>query len=288
MEIIRARTLGFCMGVKRAVELACAEARRAGERGSSVFSTGPLIHNPKVLDDLKAIGIDILNKSPQKSEDSLVICAHGINPETENDLRESGCRIIDATCPNVKASQLKAQELSRTGYCLFLAGEAEHAEIKGILGYARDAPFCIAAGSAAEAEKKAAELFKIDNHAKTAVLGQTTISEEEYNSVCEAVKKYFPDAEIICTICTATGNRLNALREMIDKADAVLIAGGKESANTRRLLSAAQESGKPCVLAESAADVPVSFSEYKTVGISAGASTPDSVINEIEQKLLKL
>ena len=288
MKIIRARVHGFCMGVRRAVELASAEAQTAGGSGSSVYTIGPLIHNPKVLADLRALGADVLNEPPLNPDScSLIICAHGISPVKENELRNSGCRLIDATCPHVKASQIKTQKLSRSGYCLFLAGDADHAEITGILGYAKEAPFCMVVGSAGEAEKAAIELYRTRGQVKTALLGQTTISEDEYNSIGEAVKKYFPNLEIIRTICGATSDRLQALRELLDQADAVIIAGGKESANTRRLLSAAQESRKPCVLAESALDVPESFLSYKAVGICAGASTPDSVINEIEQRLQK-
>jgi len=286
MEIIRARVLGFCMGVQRAVELASIEAQ-AGRNDSLVYTAGPLIHNPKVLADLKTLGVEILNEPPQNLRDcTLIICAHGISPASEKNLRGSGWRVVDATCPKVKANQLKARELSKADYCLFLAGEADHAEIAGILGYAEEAPFCIVVGDAAEAEKTAAELFDKKGYVKTALLGQTTISEEEYLSIGEAVKKYFPNLEIIRTICSAANDRRHALRELLDKADAILIAGGKESANTRRLLAIAQESGKPCVLAESASDIPESFAAYKTIGISAGASTPDSVINEIEQGLL--
>jgi 4-hydroxy-3-methylbut-2-enyl diphosphate reductase len=121
---------------------------------------------------------------------------------------------------------------------------------------------------------------------KTALIGQTTISEEEYRSIGEAIKKYFPALEIIETICAATRERQDALRELLDKVDAVIIAGGKESANTRRLLAIAEKQGKPCALSESAADIPAGFAAFQTVGLCAGASTPDTVIDEIEDALV--
>jgi len=289
MEVIRAKVLGFCMGVRRAIKIAADEAEQAGGKG--VYTLGPLTHNPRVLSDLKSRGVETLVEPPQNLEgSSLIIRAHGISPVVEKDLRGRGYRVIDATCPKVKANQLKAGELSRAGYCLFLAGEAKHAEIAGIVGYAEEGfsgGICAVVGSADEAEIQAGKLYETNKDAKTALIGQTTISEEEYLSIGEAVKKYFPNLEIVQTICAATTERQNALRELMDKVDAVVIAGGKESANTRRLLAIAQESGKPSALVETASEIPSSFRFYETVGLCAGASTPDSVIDEIELELLR-
>jgi len=273
------------MGVRRAVELTSAEAERAG--GQHVYTLGPLIHNPAVIADLESRGVKAVEEPPSDIDGgSIIIRAHGISPESVKKLRDSGFRVVDATCPKVKASQLKAKELASAGYCLFLAGEAEHSEIAGISGYARESPFCAVVGSADEAEKAALGLLQTGKKVKTALLGQTTISPEEYAAIAEAVKKHFPALEVIDTICSATADRRQALRELIDKTDAVIIAGGAESANTRRLLAAARESGKPCALVENASKIPAVFRSYDTVGICAGASAPDSVIDEIERELM--
>ena len=272
------------MGVKRAVDIAAAEA----QKGSGVYTLGPLIHNPKVLKDLNDMGIQTLEEIPCEGEKhTVIIRAHGISPVTENELRAKGCRVVDATCPKVKASQLKAEELSRAGYRVFLAGETAHAEIEGIKGYAacEDEHFCEVVGSAQEALKKAKKLYSVNSDVKTALLGQTTISDDEYRVIGEKIQLFFPNLEIIQTICAATKERQNALRELLPEVDAVIIAGGKDSANTRRLLTIAQESGKPAALAEDASEIPQSFFAYKTVGICAGASAPDSVIEEIEAAL---
>jgi 4-hydroxy-3-methylbut-2-enyl diphosphate reductase len=291
------------MGVQRAVELAVSQAAGTGK----VYTLGPLIHNPNVLADLKRRGVEILKEPPQNSKGcSLIIRAHGISVKAEKGLRDRGFHIIDATCPKVKESQLKAEELARAGYCLFLAGEAEppesvlhegspsvHAEIAGILGYAengfgeKESSFCAVVGSAADAEKEAAKLFEKNSRAKTALLGQTTFSQEEYSSIGKAIGQLFPNLEIIQTICAATASRQQALRELLDECEAVLIVGGKDSANTRRLLAIAQESGKPCALVEKPSDIPADFINYETIGICAGASTPDSAINEIELELFR-
>ena len=288
MKVVRSSVLGFCMGVRRAVELAFAEADNSG--GRRVLALGSLVHNPKVSADLKSRGVEIVEQLPQNLENcSVIIRAHGISPAIEEKLRGCGCRIVDATCPKVKASQMKAMELSRAGYSLFLAGEEKHAEIAGILGYAQEggASFCVTAGSAAEAEAAASKLYETNKDAKAALLGQTTISEKEYLAIASAIKNFFPNLEIVQTICDATTSRQEALREMLNQVEAVIIAGGKESANTCRLLAIAQESGKPCVIAEKPSDVPLTFHIYGTVGICAGASTPDSVINEIELEILR-
>jgi len=277
------------MGVRRAVEMSISAAVEAADSCSRVYSLGHVIHNPEVLAVLESRGVVSINEFelPETLENcSVIIRAHGISPKTESELRNRGCRIIDATCPKVKTSQLKAKELADEGYFLFLAGEAGHAEIKGILGYAKDS-FCVTAGCAVEAGKEAAKLYETQGSVKTALLGQTTISENEYGAISESIKKYFPDLKIINTICAATAERQKSLRELLDHVEAVVIAGGRESANTRRLLLIAERSGKPCVLAENAGEIPDSIKNFETVGLCAGASTPDSVIDDIERELLR-
>jgi 4-hydroxy-3-methylbut-2-enyl diphosphate reductase len=282
------------MGVRRAVDLALGEMEKAGP--GPVFSIGPLIHNPRVLEDFERRGLRILdeNKLPASLSGAVVIIrAHGISPQLEAELKNRGARIVDATCPKVKASQLKAKKLIQSGYRLFLAGESGHGEIIGIQGWARSAGaeaggLCITVGNAAESEHAAKALYREYPKAKTALIGQTTISAEEYRAIGEGIKKYFPGLEIIETICGATKDRQDSLRELLGQVDAVIVAGGKESSNTRRLLGRAKAAGKPCALAESAKDIPAEFFGLKTIGLCAGASTPDTVIDEIERELAGL
>jgi 4-hydroxy-3-methylbut-2-enyl diphosphate reductase len=299
MNIIRAKTIGFCTGVRRAVELAYTEAEHSkGDR--PVYTLGPLIHNPQVLDDLKRRGVEILDERhlPENLRGAVVIIrAHGISPQTEAELRRRGAQVVDATCPKVKSSQIKAAAFAKDGYRLFLAGEERHAEIIGIKGYAeaagRTAPFCAVVSNAAEAEKAAAQLHDEDaalcRNAATALIGQTTISTEEYQSIGSAITRFFPDLEIAQTICAATEERQDSLRELLDKTDAIIIAGGKESANTRRLIAiaetAALPASKPCAQVETAADIPANFFKFNIIGLASGTSTPDTVIDDIERRL---
>jgi 4-hydroxy-3-methylbut-2-enyl diphosphate reductase len=292
------------MGVRRAVELAYKQlACGKADRPEKVYSLGPLIHNPQALEELKQKGIKILdeNKLPKNLSGAVVIIrAHGISPQTEAELRERGAVVVDATCPKVKASQLKAASLAKQGYSFFLAGEESHAEIAGIRGYAEDGWIhrnddagngrFLQVVSCTEEAETAAKLLSEDpelHSPKTALIAQTTISTEEYHAIGAVISRYFPALEIIQTICAATKERQDSLRELLGRVDAVAIAGGKDSANTRRLLTIAQAAGKPCAIVETAGDIPPDFFKFETVGLAAGASTPDTVIDAIEQTLKK-
>ena len=288
------------MGVRRAVTMtgAAISAETGSDKTTPIYTLGPLIHNPQALSSLSQSGVQILPEAELFSGScrplngaSVIIRAHGVSPAAEQALREQGAEIIDATCPKVKAIQNIASALAENGYTIFLAGEKEHAEIKGIYGYAGPSP-CIIVGTADEAQEAASLLRQKENAPeKTALIGQTTISEDEYRSIAGAIKNHFPNLTVKNTICDATRDRQDALRELCSAVDAVIIAGGKESANTRRLLSIAQSCGKEAWLAESVSDLPPALlhsQQYAsaTIGLCAGASTPDSVIDEIEQALL--
>jgi 4-hydroxy-3-methylbut-2-enyl diphosphate reductase len=295
--------------------MAEAELRSAARLDTaSVYTLGPLIHNPQTLESLKKNGVQILGESRDAWPDTttaeekpvVIIRAHGISPGIEVELGKS-FRIVDATCLRVKASQNAARLLAEQGYRIFLAGEKNHAELKGIAGYIEAAGgTCIIVGDAAEAKAAAAATAAevaeaaeaavceaetaaaLSTGQRSALIAQTTFSVEEYTAVAAAVKSYFPNLEVQDTICGATRERQEALRELCAAVDAVVIAGGRDSANTRRLLAIAESCGKPAWLVESAAALPGDAGAYKTVGLCAGASTPDSVIDEIEQALLYL
>jgi 4-hydroxy-3-methylbut-2-enyl diphosphate reductase len=273
------------MGVRRAVELAYTEAANSVASGMRVYTMGPLIHNPQVLEDLRRGGVQVLDEADlpgDLSGSTVIIRAHGITPETEGELIRRGAVIKDATCPKVKASQMKARSLYQEGYRLFLAGERRHGEIIGIQGYAPD---CIIVAGREEAEEAAAALageFAASVPQKTALIAQTTLSPEEYRAIGEGITRYLPGTEIINTICPATRDRQESLRSLCAKVDAVIIAGGRDSANTRRLLVIAKACGKQAWLVESARNLPPEAASFPVVGLSAGASTPDKVIDSIE------
>jgi 4-hydroxy-3-methylbut-2-enyl diphosphate reductase len=303
MEVLRARVMGFCMGVRRAVEQAEAELAKQGR----VYSLGPLIHNPQALDSLAARGLVILDngRREQLKNSSVIIRAHGVGPEVEESLSASGAKIVDATCPRVKASQNLARTLALSGYTVFIAGQADHAEVRGIAGYVRSAGAearivgsaeeaavdagAGAGGAAGTGAPGAVAAGAAGFPSKAALLAQTTFSEQEFQAIADALRSYFPLIEVKNTICGATRERQEALAELCGRVDAVVVAGGRESANTRRLLAIAQSHGKPAFLAEKASDLPpelaktVACGAHRRAGLCAGASTPDGVIDEIER-----
>jgi len=293
MKVVRAGVLGFCMGVRRAVEI----AERASLDAGRLYTLGPLIHNSGVLKNLKKRGMICLDEKEVQSlpaNSAVIIRAHGVSPVIEKEIVEKGIRILDATCPRVKLSQSKARGFVESGYRLFIAGEENHGEIAGIKGYAEDGcskgrvsavPPCFVLGSAEKARAAASELYRREPEAKTALIAQTTISPDEYRSIGEEIQRFFPSLEIVNSICMATVDRQNALREL-GNTDAIIVAGSHESSNTQRLLSLAKEMGKPAWLVENVSDIPPEIAAYETVGLSAGASTPDELIAEIEEALI--
>ena len=311
------------MGVQRAVEIALKASEKAKPAQAGLFTIGPLIHNRRILEKLEKRGIVCLeenemdiwptvqlstqtDKAQQPSAEpatlqqamllpensTVIIRAHGISPLVEKAIFQQGASVLDATCPRVKQSQSKVRNFAEKGYVVFLAGEEKHSEIAGITGYAENfsrLPFdlrCFVVGNPDAAEAASREIFHGGAFdAKTVLIGQTTIREEEYKAIAERIRQFFPSLEIVDSICGATRDRQRALKELCKKVDAVIIAGGHESANTQRLFSLAQESGKPAWLVESVAELPPEIRAFQTVGLSAGASTPDELINEIEEAL---
>jgi 4-hydroxy-3-methylbut-2-enyl diphosphate reductase len=299
MRVRRAETSGFCMGVRRAMEMAdaalsqAAPSQAASSRAGTVYAMGSLIHNSQAMEPLLKRGLEVLDEA-ELPEDlrgaRVVIRAHGVSPRLEAALTGRGALLVDATCPKVKASQIKARELCRLGRRVFLAGERSHAEIAGVLGYAPD---CVVVGSPAEAARAAEKLRLEAGETAAALVGQTTWDSAEYAAIAEAIRVFFPDLQVCDTMCGATKARQDSLRALCAEVDAVIVAGGRESANTRRLLAIARSfpgpgggGGKPAWLVETPGEIPEAIDRYDAVGLCAGASTPDAVIDAIEAALL--
>ena len=272
------------MGVRRAVDMAAEAARRAS---GPVYTMGPLIHNPQVMETLRQAGVETLDEGNLPADlrgAAVIIRAHGITPALEGELERRGARIVDATCKRVKASQMRARALSAAGAAIFLAGEKNHGEIIGVRGYVTGP--CFVAANSAEAAAAAEDLMRENPAARAALIGQTTISPEEYAGIAMEIRRFFPGLEVICSICGATRDRQEALRELTRQADAFVIAGGRASSNTRRLFAIAEGCGKRAWLAETAAGIPPEVRSYGVIGLSAGASTPDETLDGIEQALM--
>lgn len=298
MIVRRARVLGHCMGVGRAVDLALATAEAAsapagtsaGGRDHRVFTLGPLIHNPQTVAELEAKGIFAIEMARDEgfvdgkggpvavAGASVVIRAHGVPPQVKSALAAAGARIVDATCPRVLASQKKAAGYASRGYTVVIAGDRDHGEVTGIAGFAP--------GARIVASPQEARELRIEG--PLALIAQTTIKKEEYQAIREALALGHPLLEVVDSICPATADRLSALEDLARDCEAIVIVGGRNSANTKRLLATAQALGRPAWLVEGPQDLVPGLGAYASVGLTAGASTPDAAIDAVEAGLLAL
>lgn len=288
--------MGNCMGVRRAEVLAMEAARDARAKaavpdsavsggGKRVLTFGPLIHNPQAVAALEREGVRMLDPAalpglaPGSLADAIVVIrAHGASAATFDRLKELGAEVLDATCPRVLAIQRRARRLSDEGALVVVAGDAGHGEVKGIVGHATGAQV---AGDAAEA----AAIARAHPGRRIALLSQTTILQEEYDSIKAAILAERPDAEAFDSICPATAERQAALRDLDARVDGFVIVGGRSSANTTRLMHTALQTGKPAWHVETADEIPAEAYACGRIGLTAGASTPASVVDEVEARL---
>jgi 4-hydroxy-3-methylbut-2-enyl diphosphate reductase len=208
----------------------------------------------------------------------VIIRAHGIGPEQKRQCEREGITCIDATCPNVRRIHRDVAAYASRGFHVIIVGEETHGEVRGIRGYAGSATVI---SSASDAEISPIPMPCI-------VVGQTTFKREEYRRICEVLRTREPRVEVLDTLCAATESRQESLQRLAERVDALLVIGGRKSANTRWLYQAAIETGKPSWHIEEASDIPREISGFERVGISAGASTPDSTVEEVEAALLRL
>ena len=282
LRIIRADIMGYCMGVRRAVE--AAEQALLDNPVRPVYTYGPLIHNPSALERLSRSGVVIIGTGNTPiPEDfagaSVVIRAHGIPPAERAELEKRHAHIVDATCPRVLSSQKRARDWFQKGYTVILAGDLDHGEITGIAGYA---PGCIVLESRDAAER-------LGQYPEKAVLiSQTTIKQSEYDAIAEVLSRKIPELAVFNTICPATLERQNALEALAGQVDGILVIGGKNSANTQRLYNTARGLCDKAWHIERPEEIPSEAFSLSRIGITAGASTPDEVIDAVEQALQKV
>ena len=273
MIVVRADSLGLCTGVRRALRMA--ERALAENPGAPLYSLGPLIHNSRVVEELRARGLTPVDDISQVTAGIVIIRAHGIGPEQRRACGKPDVRCIDATCPKVLRIQEMVRHYDEEGYLVIIAGDPQHGEVRGIRGFARRS-FVVA--SRAEAETVALG-------GPAVVVSQTTLPRAQYAGICEVLKGRDPGVLIQDTSCVATETRQESLLRLVARVDAIVVIGGRESANTRWLHQAALATGRPAWHVEGAADLPPEIRRFDRVGISAGASTPDRIIDEVEKAL---
>lgn len=291
MKIIRAECMGFCAGVRRAVQFADKALSENNE--GQVYTFGPLIHNPVALKKFEERGLKILKEDniPEvKSNDTVVVRAHGVTPETHEILEKTGAQILNGTCPIVQVNQKKCADYARNGYVIFFTGDKNHGEVIGIEGAAKKAAFeaglklnFILIKNAEQIDELSEEYFAAGS--KSVLISQTTFSIKVFDEIAGVLKTKNPQIEIQKTICPATHERQDSLDKLCSMVDGVLVIGGKTSANTTRLYNKAQSLCKHAALIEDESEIPDEFYKLETIGLTAGASTPDDVIDLVEKKL---
>ena len=264
------------MGVRRAVDLVFKTAKVY--KGKKVYTLGPVIHNPQVLELLEAQGVKVVSKPEEVPEDSVVVVrAHGISPQVKQGLMRSGVTIIDATCPRVKKVQQIIKQFCQEGYTVIIVGEKEHPEVKGLMGFSQNQTWVI---------DKVEDLYELPPFLKPLVVAQTTQNERLFQEIADAVRKQYPEAKIFDTICHSTQERQREVREIAGKAEAFVIVGGKISGNTKRLAQIASDSGVKAYHIETEDELMSGeVKRFKTIGVTAGASTPHWVIRRVIFKL---
>jgi 4-hydroxy-3-methylbut-2-enyl diphosphate reductase len=274
VKVVLARTAGFCIGVKRALELVL---KAINENQTKIFTYGPLIHNPQVLELLRERGITVLAPGDGVPEGLVVIRAHGIPLQERLVLESEGVRIIDATCPRVAKVQAIIRRWASKGHATLIVGDADHPEVAGLMGYTEGRGYVIA---------RPQDVAALPELHDPIVVAQTTQSEAHFAALVSPVQARFPQARIFNTICDATASRQAEVQELARQAEALVVVGGRNSGNTQRLVEISRNTGVPTYHVETEQELDLEeMSRYSVVGITAGASTPHWLIGNVVNTL---
>jgi len=275
LKVKMAAKAGFCFGVERALEM----AERTAETSQAV-SLGPLIHNQQVVKRLSERGIRVVDDlSDVTSDQALIIRSHGVAPSVYQGAENRGVRVVDATCPFVQKAQRLAAESAKLGRQVIVMGDKHHPEVQGILGWA---------GEQAIPIQTVEEAKELEYYPHLAVLAQTTQLAENFIRIVEELKLHTGDITVHNTICNATAERQKVARELAETVDIMVVVGGRDSANTRKLASICAERTKTYLI-ETAEELKSTwFSEAESAGLTAGASTPDWIIEEVYKKMSEM
>jgi len=279
MQILRASEMGFCFGVRRAVEMMEEAVRGRGP----LVSLGSVVHNPQVVEKLRSAGLEVITDPSQAGDMPVAITAHGVGPDVIGTLAASGVEIIDTTCPIVTRSQQWAKRLTEDGFAVVIFGDPQHKEVRGVLGWATGQVIVYAS------EGEVGPL-PADFPSRLGVLSQTTETETRFASF---VKKLFEtnidrisELRVLNTLCHATTAQQAATMTLAGQVTLMIVVGGRDSANTRHLAVVARECGVETYHVESADEIQRAWLEgHERIGLTAGASTPDIVIDEVASRL---
>ena len=286
MKVIRAKSAGFCWGVERAIQIAREEAQGGKRR---VYTDGPLIHNKQMMDalgkeDVQEVGDyqssqDLDLKETTEKESVVVVRAHGISPQRRDYLKGLGLPFRDGTCPDVGIIAGKVKSHAERGYDVVIFGDPQHPEVIGLLGYAAGR------GHVVQNLDDIEKLPAFDG--SVAMVSQSTMFTHEFKKLTARLAEIYPELVVFDTICGATKERQSDLVELVKEgAEAIVVIGGKHSANTRKLAKLASSHNRPTFHVETAEDLnPDELSSFSKVGVTAGASTPEFIIRSVCERL---
>ena len=276
MEILLARDMGFCWGVRRAIDI----MEKAADEWGEIISLGPIVHNPQVVRELEEKGVRASEQEADGDARTVAITAHGVGPAILEDAQARGAEVIDTTCPIVTRSQRWAKKMAGEGFTVVIFGDPAHREVKGVLGWAGPHGMAIRDG----------DPIPHDLPSRLAIISQTTQSAERFaDFVAELMRKRvgeIGELRVINTLCDVTSNQQAAASELAQEVDVVIVVGGRSSANTRHLLDVCREKGASAYHVEGPAEVEADwFKGCERVGVTAGASTPDSAVETVVRRI---
>ncbi len=273
MKIEVASHAGFCYGVERAIKI----TSEANVADKNLYTFGPLIHNAQVVEKLEAAGIKAVEETHDALNGTLVIRSHGAPESVVTEAESQGIEVIDATCPFVKKIQEKVHRYSNDGYAIIIVGDSKHPEVIGINGWCNNAALIV------NSEEDAKQ---IKDNGPTCMVVQTTFRYEIYEKILNIAKSEIKDLVAYNTICAATSKRQSAALDLAKRVDVMIVIGGKHSSNTVKLAQICADVCKNTYHIQTYLDLSVTeIKKYDSIGISAGASTPNWIIDEIINKL---
>lgn len=275
MQILTAKSAGFCYGVRRALD---AVMEAAGTEGRPMYTLGPLIHNPQVVERLARNGVQAIERIEDTPTGGIIVMpSHGVPKPILDEAMAMGIEMLDVTCPFVSKVQNLAGDLHDQGYQVVILGDAGHTEVRGIMSRSGDDALVVSGAD---------DLGSLSLGPRVAVVAQTTQTLESYTDLVREVACRADEVRAFNTICHATSERQTAAVEMAQDVDAVIVVGGRNSANTRRLAELCAATGVPTHHIETADEVDDAwFQGAERVGLTAGASTPDWIIEEVAERL---
>lgn len=277
MRVRIAKKAGFCYGVRRAFSIVDRAVRE--HRGDKIYTLGPIIHNPQAVQMLRErMGVEPISSLDEVEEGVLIIRSHGVPPALVEQAKTKGLKVIDATCPFVKRAQSKAKQLAEEGYWVVIFGEKEHPEVIGILGHLPD--------DKAYVVETPDEVEKLPPMRRVGVIFQTTQEMKSFGDMLMRLLLRSEELKIHNTICHAIRDQQAEARRLAEKVDVMLVVGGRNSGNTRRLVQICRDAGAVSYHIEIADEIdPAWLEKAKLIGIAAGASTPDFIIEGVLEKL---